>query len=165
MGADPTGREKEARGEEVMYPHFIELHASDNGEKVLYNIDHIVKTYEPLGDRCTPIYTDDGYDWSVRESYDEVKQLIRSAGCAIQKQDPRLDTTSPISWDELLTLGMIGQPVWNSNTREWMLLIDSSLDGRSWIDLIDNCGKTFRWGPVEVSKYPLYRMKVTDGKA
>ena len=145
--------------EMTMYPRFIELHASDNGEKVLYNIDHIVKTYEPLGQRCTPIYTDDGYDWSVRETYDEVKELLRSAGTAIQKADPRIDTSKCLSMDELCEPMMIGTPVWNSNTRAWMLVVDSALDNRSWVDLCDHCGKIVRYEPTDVKKFPLYRMR------
>jgi len=140
-----------------MYPHFIEVHDKETGNPVLINIDAITYLYAD-NVHITTQRSFTGDLWT-RETYDEVKELIRSAGCAIQKQDPRMDTTSPISWDELLELRMIGQPVWNSNTREWMLVIDSAGIDRAWVDLVNISGKVIRFEPHDVTKYPLYRMR------
>ena len=139
-----------------MYPHFIEVHNLETGNPMLINIENITRI---CGDQIYIVTQHSMGDcvWS-RESYDDLKSLIRSAGCAIQKQDPRLDTTSPISWDELLELRMIGQPVWNSNTREWMLVIDNAGIDRAWVDLVDISGKIVRFDPHDITKYPLYKM-------
>lgn len=62
-----------------------------------------------------------------------------------------------LTWDELFRLKMIGKPVWSAKKREWMLIIDSALDNRSWIDLVDASGKQFRMEPHDLEKYQLYR--------
>ena len=140
----------------MTYPYFIEVHAKEDATVLAVNIDGIIG-FGPTGENATILTADNGR-WVVRESYEEIKTLIKSTGCLIQKGDPRLES-KPLTWDDLCKLEMVGQPVWNSNTRQWMLLIDSSLDGRSWIDLIDNCGKTFRWMQIDAEMYPLYRMR------
>lgn len=63
----------------------------------------------------------------------------------------------PLTWDELFCLEMIGRPVWSEEKREWMLLIDSALDNRSWVDLVDSSGKIIRIGPHDLEKYQLYK--------
>lgn len=135
-----------------MYPHFIELTTEDN-LKMGVNIDNIVY----FGDKI--IWTSDANGFPVQESYDDIKDLIRSSGCAITKADPRLDMSIPLSMDELCKPMMIGEPVFNSNTRAWMLVADSALDNSSWVDLVDHAGKIVRFGPHDVVKYPLYRMR------
>lgn len=137
-----------------MYPHFIEVH-DPKGQPALFNIDHIVCL---CNGQINASNQDDDTGWVVAESYTELKELIRSAGCAIRKADPRLDDRVPLGMEELCSLEMVGQPVWNSNTREWMLVIDSD-HMHNTIDLIDNCGKIVQYGPHEVKKFPLYRMK------
>lgn len=139
-----------------MYPHFIEVTSYC---KMMINIDSIMSIIPCV--EGTKIYTIDGTDGSylVSEKYAELKDLIRNAGCAIQKADPRLDGTIPLTMDDLCKLEMVGEPVWNSNTRHWMLIVDSANDNRSWVDLVDNCGKIIRFDPHDVSKFPLYRLR------
>lgn len=140
-----------------MYPHFIEVHGKHNGNKICVNIDSIKSFYYWERDGAIRIDMMDCDDWLVEESYDDLKELLRTAGCAIQKQDPRLDTTVPLSMDDLMRLDMIGQPVWNSNTRRWMLVVDNdTMHGT--VDFVDDCGKAVRFGPHDITKYPLYRM-------
>ena len=136
-----------------MYPHFIEVH-TDEGTECSVNVDHITV----LADRR--IRTDDGEDANVdvQESYEELKQLIRAVGCLIQKGDPRLDTAHPLKWDDLTKIDMIGEPVWNSNSLRWMLLIDSAND-RTWIELINDAGGHEKWIEHDTVKFPLYRMR------
>ena len=140
-----------------MYPHFIEIH--HKGRPITINIDTITHIWEQnVTTRVINLVT--GY-CDADESYDDIKNMIRSAGCAIQKQDPRLDTSVPLSMDELCVLSMVGQPVWNSNRLEWMLVADSELgDVNRWVDLVDACGKIHRLEPHDVQSTPLYRMKV-----
>lgn len=146
-----------------MYPYFIEVHPKscdtesgyiDSGMSI--NVDHIIE----IGDRF--INTTDSRI-PVRETYEELLSLVKGIGCLIQKADPRIDTTRPLTMYDLCKAEMIGEPVWNSNTIAWMLLIDSALDSRSWVDLIDNGGKTHRYAPIDVDRYPLYRMKKNAG--
>lgn len=132
-----------------MYPRFIELHWHEIPASV--NVDNIgiIKDHEFLDAS--------GHEFQVDESYEDIKAMIQSAGCAIQKGDPRLDTSKPVAWDELTKPDMIGEPLFNSNSRKWMLLIDSASDN-SWVDLVNTSGGTERWIEHDVQKYPLYRM-------
>ena len=66
----------------------------------------------------------------------------------------------PLTWDDLCRLEMIGEPVWNSATRRWMLLIDSANDN-TWIDLVNHAGGVEHWIEHDLRKAPLYR-KVND---
>ena len=147
----------------MTYPHFIEVH---NGVlPLLVNIDQIKFVCpHPAFLANSEIHYSDGCDEPsiIEESYDEVKQLILDSGCGIAKADPRLDTSHPLTMEDLCRLEMIGEPVWNSNSRRWMLLIDNALDNRSWVDLINDSGKTVRFGPHDVQKFPLYRMREDD---
>lgn len=63
----------------------------------------------------------------------------------------------PLSWDELFSLDMVGKPVWSAAKRSWMLIIDSALDNRSWVDLVDSSGKQVRIEPHGLKQYQLYR--------
>ena len=57
-----------------------------------------------------------------------------------EKDEEEMNTDKQaLTWDELCKLHMIGEPVWNSHTLRWMLLIDSAWDG-TWIELINNAG-------------------------
>lgn len=143
-----------------MYPHFIEVHGKHNGNKICVNIDSIKSFYYWERDGAIRIDMTDCDDWLVEESYDDLKELLRTAGVAIQKQDPRIDTSIPLNMDDLCEPMMIGEPVWNSNTRAWMLVVDSALgDVKGWVDLCDHCGKIVRYGPHDITKYPLYRLR------
>lgn len=140
-----------------MYPRFIEVTCELGDEEhrtienKLINVDHIVAVSDNI------IHCGKDGTFYADESYDELKALIQSAGCAIQKGDPRLDTSKPVPWDELTKPDMIGEPLFNSNTRKWMLLIDSASDN-TWIDLVNTSGGTERWIEHDAQKYPLYRM-------
>ena len=140
-----------------MYPHFIEVHDKETGSPVLINIDAITYVYRDIV-HITTQRSFTGDLWT-RETYEDLKELLRTAGVAIQKQDPRLDTTVPLSWDDLMRLDMIGQPVWNSNTRRWMLVVDNDVM-HGTVDFVDDCGKAVRFEPHDVQKFPLYRMKI-----
>ena len=65
----------------------------------------------------------------------------------------------PLTWEDLCKLDMIGSPVWNGNTRRWMLIIDSANDG-TWIDLVNHAGGKERWIEHDLRKAPLYRKPV-----
>ena len=133
-----------------MYPKFIEIH--DGLQPMSINVDQI----DWFADETISLRAE---EVRVHESYDEIKHLIESTGALIHKGDPRLDTSHPLTMEDLCELKMVGEPVWNSNTLRWMLIIDSALDSRSWVDLLDHCGKTIRYEPHDVQKYPLYRMR------
>ena len=62
----------------------------------------------------------------------------------------------PLTWDKLCELHMIGEPVWNSHTRMWMLIIDSASDG-TWVDLVNHAGGKEHWMWYDLRKNPLYR--------
>lgn len=62
----------------------------------------------------------------------------------------------PLTWDDLCRLEMIGEPVWNSNTLRWMLIIDNASDG-TWIDLVNHAGGHEKWIEHDLRKNPLYR--------
>ena len=93
-----------------MYPHLIEVHGED-GTVCAVNIDHIVA----FADRRLLMSNRDE-QYSVQESYDELKKLVRDAGCIIQKKDPRLDD-KPMEWEDFI--GQNGEIFWNSNTLDW----------------------------------------------
>ena len=134
-----------------MYPHFIEIHAKEDGADLLINIDNIVLlnsrhvyTSSDRGDECVP----------VAETYTEMKDLIIQCGCHIEKTDPRLDISQPLTIKDLKH--MIGEPVWNSNSRCWMLV---SEDRGMAVYLIYNAGNGVDFSEGDLIKFPLYRMR------
>lgn len=102
-----------------MDPKFIELHDKGAGELFGININHIV-SFGKEGIILTGIPTDIAL--ATAESYDEIKQLIKDSGILIHKADPRLDTSHPLTYEEMLS--MPGQPVWHSNTDQWALIAE-----------------------------------------
>ena len=138
-----------------MYPHFIEVEIR-NGPKAIINIDNIkaVAPEQDLVDNAVIYYSVSGKE-IVSESYDEVKQLIESSGCLINMGDPRLNTSKPLTWDELQN--MVGEPVWNSNLSRWELVkrADESYVVTCSTGVYDN-----NYAEYDLVKYPLYRMKV-----
>lgn len=96
-----------------MYPKFIELH--DGADPIGINVALI----EYFADETISMTNS---EHRVLESYDEIKQLIRETGSLIHKADPRLDTTHPLTYDEMRE--MPGQPVWHSNTDQWALIAE-----------------------------------------
>ena len=65
---------------------------------------------------------------------------------------------TPLLWEDLCRIEMIGEPVWNSNTKRWMLLIDSG-SGNDWILLVNHAGGQEQWLEHDVKKAPLYGVK------
>ena len=135
-----------------MYPFFIEVH--DQRGNQLVNIDAITNVYvDPDG--ITTISTGIGFV-DVTETYDEVKALIEGCGCLINKGDPRLDTSRPLTMKDLEEMKS-GEPVWNSNRNEWYLLRTMTEDGEVWFsDFV--VSKVIATEGMLI-KTPLYRMK------
>lgn len=138
-----------------MYPKFIELHDIDNGSPFSINIDHLVEFF---GDEEYALVRLTNEKWHCRETYDEVKALITDAGCLIKKADPRLDMTHPLTMDDLRE--MIGQPVWNSNSNEWMLVV--YVEDDLFVQLRWKSGNSSEYYEDDLIKYPFYRMKVVN---
>ena len=134
-----------------MYPHFITVHDNENGEPFLVNIDHIVSIGKE-GMILTGVPTDIAL--ATVESFDELKQLVADAGCHIEKADPRLHTKQPLTMDELRQ--MVGEPVWNSNTRSWGLVCDYYDET---VAIKPPRGASYDYDADDLVKFPLYRMK------
>lgn len=134
-----------------MYPHFITVHDNDNGEPFLVNIDHIVSVGKE-GMILTGVPT--AIALATVESFDELKQLVADAGCHIEKADPRLNTAKPLTMDELRQ--MVGEPVWNSNTRSWGLVCDYYDET---VAIKPPRGASYDYDADDLVKFPLYRMK------
>ena len=134
-----------------MYPHFITVHDNDNGEPFLVNIDHIVSIGKE-GMILTGVPT--AIALATVESFDELKQLVADAGCHIEKADPRLNTKQPLTMDELRQ--MVGEPVWNSNTRSWGLVCDYYDET---VAIKPPRGASYDYDADDLIKFPLYRMK------
>ena len=134
-----------------MYPHFITVHDNENGEPFLVNIDHIVSVGKE-GMILTGVPTDIAL--ATVESFDELKQLVADAGCHIEKADPRLNTKQPLTMDELRQ--MVGEPVWNSNTRSWGLVCDYYDET---VAIKPPRGASYDYDADDLVKFPLYRMK------
>ena len=131
-----------------MMSKFIELH--DGLQPISINVDSI----EWFADETISMHNS---EIKVIESYDEIKQLILDAGVLIHKADPRLDTTTPLTLEDLKN--MIGELVWNSNTLKWML-IHRFVDADKpivWLVLPDGQFKVMT--ADDLIKTPLYRMK------
>ena len=139
-----------------MYPYYIEVHTKDDAIPITINLDQIVG-FGADRDEGTAFRMADKSLWLAKESYDDVKTMMHAAGCQIDKGDPRLDNTL-LSWDDITRLEMIGEPLYNSNTRKWMLMIDIAGD-RAWIELINDAGGHEKWIEHDLQKFPLYRMK------
>ena len=146
-----------------MYPHFIEVtcELGDDEhrtiEKRLINVDSIVVVSDNVID-CGKDGT-----WYAEESYDELKELIRSAGCHIEKGDPRLDQTKPLTMNDLKD--MVGQPVWDSNTDTWLLVYEGDWTytpdpDRVCVRVVNRYGCNKIWlSEKDLIAKPLYRMK------
>ena len=140
-----------------MYPHFIEITCELGDEKHrkiekrLVNVDNIVVVSDNVID-CGKDGT-----WYAEETYEELKELIRSAGCHIEKGDPRLDTSHPLMMKDIEEMKS-GEPVWNSNRNEWYLLRTMTEDGEVWFSDFVGC-KVIATEEMLI-KTPLYRMKM-----
>lgn len=129
-----------------MMSKFIELH--DGMQPISINVDSI----EWFADETISMHNS---EIKVIESYEEIKQLILDAGVLIHKADPRLDTTIPLTLEDLKN--MIGEPVWNSNTLKWELVWYYG-DAKEIIFTRD-CGADYEYNADDLIKTPLYRMR------
>ena len=141
-----------------MYPKFIEVTCKLGDEehrtieKRIINVDHIVAVSENI------IHCGKDGTWYADESYDELKALIKDSGCLIRKADPRLDTEHPLTMDDLMT--MVGEPVWNSNTRDWWLIhYYMEYPEFDVIIVYNKDGVQESWYREDLIKTPLYRIR------
>ena len=133
---------------------FIVLHFPIEGE-VSFNVEDIICFFTK--DDYTFIRAKDTNLYSVTESYDEVKALIKDAGVLIHKPDSRLNLTTPLTMDDLRE--MIGEPVWNSNNGKWYLMLKVRDDLDPELAVVqDSDAKIEVFSPEELIKFPLYRM-------
>ena len=130
-----------------MYPKFIEIHK--NGVNMLMNIDHIV------GVVGSNLISTTKEVIACDEHYDEISDLITNTGSLIHKADPRLDTTKPLTFDEMR--GMIGQPVWNSNTDLWGLVSDPMYADMVTVRFADETLSNYK--AEDLIRFPYYRMR------
>lgn len=129
-----------------MYPYFIEVHC--DGKRRLVNVDQIVHVWS----RYIEMTRD---ELDCDETYDEIQDLINDAGCLIKKADPRLDTKSPLTLEDMR--GMVGQPVWNSNRDEWGLVIEPAYADMVTVLYDEDSKKNYY--PGDLIAFPFYRMK------
>lgn len=145
-----------------MYPHLIEVHLADDDCAVTLNIDHILGISDTNNNGAGyVIKTSDKGGWYVRETYDEIKALLRDSGCHIQKRDPRLELTKALTIDDLKD--MIGEPVWNSNNGQWYLVESYKPDDTLPLILIQAADVHIEcFTEKDLIAKPLYRMKVQN---
>ena len=135
-------------------PHMIEVHdLEEEQSEICINIDNIIN-YHVDSSGSTIIEVTDGSYYSVKETYEEIKQLMKDAGCSITKPDPRLDHTHPLTINDLKD--MVDEPVWNSNLSVWMLVYSCN---EKEVGLALSTGFAGHYNAEELVKYPLYRMK------
>ena len=148
-----------------MYPHFIEVHEKDRVYSL--NIDHIIgfNSDGETGSMIT-IGTDDVRGDKVwthcNESYDEVKKLIESSGVLINMGDPRLNTKHRLTKEDIKEM-QAGEPVWNSNDREWYQIAGWNGQNDFYVTL-QSIHKVIRLSEDDLIKFPFYRMKVPNGQ-
>lgn len=132
-----------------MMSKFIELHW--HGEPASINVDSI-SIFKDMEFKDIS-----GREYSIDESYDEIKALIKDAGVLIHKADPRLDMTTPLTMEDLRD--MEGEPVWNSNTGIWYLVHRCVNNEKTivWAVLPDGQFKVMT--ADDLIKFPLYRMR------
>lgn len=129
-----------------MYPRFIEIYDGCNSLSV--NVDHI----EWFADETVNTTTS---EIRCLETYEELKEMIQTAGCSLTKPDPRIDN-EPLCMKEIRE--MIGQPVWNSNLLTWWLVFN--YDKRGDLILLRNHeGEILIYGEETLEAKPLYRMR------
>ena len=142
-----------------MYPHFIQVHRSYNGEswETAVNIDNIItiEDHNIIANNCSKENKDEESYW-VEETYEELLQLLQDCGCHIEKADPRLDNEHHLDMATIRT--MLGEPVWNSNLRTWALVhyYDPEINT---IQLVNPAGKIYMMGESDLIRFPLYRMQ------
>ena len=95
----------------------IEVHPDEDIVPIIIaiNIDQIESISEGV------IKTTSGFCYCVKETYNELSQLINNAGYSVQHTDERLDLKKPLSLSEFQYI--VGQPVWDNNLRKWGLVL------------------------------------------
>ena len=147
---------------------FIEVHDAATGGEESVHVAAIEGFFTEMvteGVFVTHIDMVDGDCYQVQETYEKIKFLIEDCGCLIHKDDPRLDTTHPLTTKDLMTM-VSPEPVWNSNACEWGLVTkDPEWNGEKHEGyyLRYHDGSITRFDADDLIKYPLYRMKVNDG--
>ena len=143
-----------------MYPKFIEVRDAELERMLSLNVANIraFKEYCDDANKTVIAMTDCLYH-VVDQTYDEIKQMITDSGCLIRKQDPRLDTEHPLTMKDLK--GMVGEPVWNSNTRKWYIIHSV---GNTVAMANPSEQSMLVYIKSDLSKYPIYRMKVDGGR-
>jgi len=126
--------------------------------EVIWNLENCIKpdTERVCGD-CSYGGDDCGVNELMRDALHYLldyrrEQQIFAYDIAKRIMDMRND---PLTWEELCRVDMIGEPVWNSGTRRWMLLIDSANDN-TWIDLVNHAGGLEHWIEHDLRKAPLF---------
>lgn len=145
-----------------MESKFIELHPrhrnSLDGGPVSVNVAAIKCFHMNLDERIPSetgvIETVDECMYLVSESYDEIKQLIHDSGILIHRADPRLDETHPLTMADLQ--GMVGEPVWNSNLRQWELVKKAN---DLYITTCSTGEYSNSYDENDLIRTPLYRMR------
>lgn len=100
----------------------------------------------------------DSMQWLINTVH-AYEKLCRISGYVGLADNCGKESEEPLSWDDVCRLEMIGKPVWNSNTLNWMLIIDSANDG-TWIDLINHAGGHEKWIEHDLRRNPLYRYEM-----
>ena len=128
----------------------IEVHPDEDIVPIIIaiNIDQIESISEGV------IKTTSGFCYCVKETYNELSQLINNAGYSVQHTDERLDLKKPLSLSEFQYI--VGQPVWDNNLRKWGLVLAYNTKAMiyysdtkvSWIDEED------------MKESQFYRMKI-----
>ena len=134
-----------------MYPRFLELHMDD--KKISVNVDHLVTFADK--EVVLSVFKENSAVY-VDESYSDIAQLIHDTGCQIQKADPRLDTTTPLTLEDLRS--MISEPVWNANTRKW-LLVEHVDEGHAKCKAVNDAYLYYNYTAEDLVAKPLYRMR------
>ena len=143
-----------------MMSKFIELHDNETKSPISINVNNIADYHVDYDGQTAVDVGRDAY--LVAESYDEIKNLIKDAGVLIHKSDPRLDTTTPLTLEDLKN--MIGEPVWNSNNNQWLIMAHY-LDTKEnpIAGLYNKNGYLVEFTADDLIRTPLYRMK-QEGK-
>jgi uncharacterized protein YlzI (FlbEa/FlbD family) len=133
-----------------MIPKMIEVHPIDDAivAVLAINIEQIESISEGV------IKTTSDFCYYVKETYNELSQLINNAGYSVQYTDERLDLKKPLSLSEFQHI--VGQPVWDNNLRKWGLVLAYNTKAMicysdtkvSWIDEED------------MKESQFYRMKI-----
>ena len=149
-----------------MYPKFIEVRDAELERMLSLNVANICgfNEYRKDADKTVIEMLDSSYH-IVDHTYEELKQMITESGCLIRKQDPRLDTEHSLTMEDIK--GMVGEPVWNSNTGEWGLITkDAERDGEITEGfLIRYHDGTMAYLYEEgLKKFPIYRMRKKRGQ-